>query len=272
MNSKRLVVLLLAAGAAGVVALMVRNLMGGNKPVVAAVAPIESSEVLVASQRIDAGKPISAGQVRWQSWPAKIADASLIQRTNGVTSATIILGTVARAPMVEGEPVTFAKIVKSQGAGFMAATVTPGMRAISISASMSSIVGGFVQPNNRVDVLYTNTTDYPKHGNSKIIAADARVLAVDQAAENATQKAVTEVKTVTLELTADQARAVAMAQATGTLTLALRSLGDDAAVLAKKMPASGGASNPDSGDDTTSAGVMVLRYGHSRKSGGGEAL
>ncbi len=274
MNSKRLVVLLLAAAAAGVVALMVRNVLGGGAKSSGdnlASAPVEISEVLVASQRIDAGTSIHAGQVRWQAWPAKIVDASFVRKSSGLTPASIVEGTVARAPMVEGEPITYTKIVKSEGAGFMAATLAPGMRAISISVSVVSIAGGFVLPNNRVDVLLTSATDDSKRGASKIILSNVRVLAIDQSSDDKNQKAVSEVKTVTLELTPGQARTVAMAQATGTLSLALRSLGDDNAARKNSNDNKVSAAGSVDEDDAQSGMVTVLRYGRVRKTAGGGA-
>lgn len=274
MNTKRLFVLLMAAGAAGVVALMVRGMLGGgSKPAEATVAPppVEVSEVLVAATRLEAGKPVTAAQVRWQPWPSKGIDASFIRKSNGISLSSVVDGSVARAPMVEGEPVTYAKIVKSQGAGFMAATIAPGMRAVAISVSVASVAGGFILPNNRVDILLTQVTgDNPKHGITKLVLANVRVLAIDQASDDKNQKAVSDVKTVTLELTPEQARTVSLAQAMGSLSLALRSLGDEDAVVAANTTGSGPAGSKNGGGSDVDTGVVtVLRYGLMRKGGGG---
>lgn len=268
MNTRRLVVLLLAAGAAGVVALMVRGLVGGGtKQADAKVAPqpVEISQVLVAATRLDPGRVMTPDSVRWEAWPAKAVDASFIRKSPGMTPATIIAGMVARAPMVPGEPVTFAKIVKSQGAGFMAATIAPGMRAVAISVSVASVAGGFILPNNRVDIMLTQVLDGgagSKHGSTRTVLTDIRVVAIDQAADKPDQKAVSDVKTVTLELTPDQARAIATAQAMGTLSLTLRSLGDDQTATADAAKTTASA-------DDQSGTVTVIRYGKMPKSSGG---
>jgi len=274
MNTKRLFVLLMAAGAAGVVALMVRGMLGGgSKHAEATVAPppVEVSDVLVAATRLEPGKPITAAQVRWQPWPSKGIDTSFIRKTSGVSPASIVEGSVARAPMVEGEPVTYAKIVKSHGAGFMAATIAPGMRAAAISVSVASVAGGFILPNNRVDILLTQVTgDSPKHGITKLVLANVRVLAIDQAADDKNQKAVSDVKTVTLELTSEQARTVSLAQAMGSLSLALRSLGDEDATVAANTKGTGpSGSRKDDGAEADPGVVTVLRYGLMRKGSGG---
>lgn len=265
MNSRRLVVLLLAASAAGVVALIVRGFVSGGATKQAearvAPAPLEISQVLVASSRLSAGKPLLANQVRWQAWPLKSIDSSFIRQTPGTATAAIVEGMVVRAPIVEGEPITYAKIVKSQGAGFMAATIAPGMRAISIPVSVASVAGGFILPNNRVDIMLTVVTgDSPKHGITRTVLTDVRVLAVDQSTDKPDQKATADVKTVTLELSPDQARTVATAQAMGVLSLTLRSLGDDAAVSAAEPHKNGNAED---------GVVVVIRYGLFRRSGAG---
>lgn len=265
MNSRRFVVLLLAAGAAGVVALIVRGLIGGGtKDAEAKMQPpaVVMSQVLVAAQRLEPGQPVTAGQVRWQPWPQKSVDGSFIVQNGGMSAANIVDGTVARAPVIEGEPVTFAKIVKSQGAGFMAATLAPGMRAVSIAVSVASVAGGFIQPNDRIDLMLTMITgDSPKRGVTKTVLSNVRVLAIDQASDSK-NKAVSDVKTVTLELTSEQARSTAMAQAMGTLSLALRSLGDTATA-----ENADGKGRPPGAEDNGM--VAVLRYGMERKPGSG---
>lgn len=266
MNSRRLFVLLLAAGAAGVVALMVRGIIGGGTKQAdakAAPAPVEVTQVLVAAQRIEPGQPLNAAQVRWQAWPVKGMDPAFIRQTPGLGVASVVEGTVARAPIVEGEPVTFAKIVKSQGSGYMAATLAPGMRAVSIGVSVASVAGGFIQPNDRVDLMVTVMSG-DRHAVTKTVLSNVRVLAIDQASDSK-NKAVSDVKTVTLELTPEQARNTALAQALGTLSLALRSLGDTDTADDEDGKAK---SNKNNGDGV----VAVLRYGIIRKaaSGGGQ--
>lgn len=266
MDSRRLVVLLLAAGAAGVVALAVRGLVGGGtKEAEAKVAPppVAITQVLVAAQRLEPGQPITPAQVRWQPWPQKSVDASFIQQNGGSNAASIVQGTVARAPVIEGEPITFAKIVKSSGAGYMAATLGPGMRAVSIAVSVASVAGGFVQPNDRIDLMLTMLTgDNPKRGITKTVLSNVRVLAVDQAADNK-NKPVPDVKTVTLELSPEQARSTTLAQAMGTLSLALRGLGDVETAANDQDSDKGKPHGDDNGV------VQVLRYGMERKSGSG---
>lgn len=266
MNTRRLLVLLLAAGAAGVVALMVRGMVGGGaKQAEAKVQPppAEVVQILVAATRLEPGKAVTADAVQWQGWPVKAIDPSFIRQASGVSLASLVEGMVVRAPMVAGEPVTSTKIVKAQGGGYMAATIAPGMRAISIPVSVAAIAGGFILPNNRVDIFLTTVEgDQPKRGMTRTVLSDVRVVAIDQVYERSDQKAVSDVRTVTLEVTSEQAHTIATAQAMGTLSLVLRSLGDEKTETADAAQTTG---------DDQSGIVTVIRYGLMRKSSGGGA-
>jgi len=271
MNTRRLVVILLAAVAAGGAALIVRGLLGGGTPKANATvqpAPIAISEVLVAASNLQPGQPLNASQVRWQKWPTSAIDPGFIVQRDAVTAETAVAGTVVRAPIVAGEPITYNKIVKSNSAGFMSATLQPGMRAVSIGVSVVSIAGGFVFSNDRVDIILTQTSnDASKTAHARTVLSNVRVLAIDQASDGKNTKAVADVKTVTLELTPGQAEAVARAQASGTLSLALRALGDNEIVRAAQSGTSAGA---ESGDSDNSGDVAIIRYGVTQGSSGGK--
>jgi pilus assembly protein CpaB len=273
MNTRRIVVLLLAAGAAGVIALMVRGLIGGGTKQADATPnppPVAMSEVLVASARLDPGQSLNASQVRWQKWPSSSIDGSFIVNSGTVTIATAVAGTVVRAPIVAGEPITYAKIVRSEGAGFMAATLAPGMRAVAITVSVASVAGGFILPNDRVDIILTTVNnDTPKRGTTRMVLSNVRVLAIDQASDNKSQKAVSDVKTATLELSPPQVQMVSLAQAMGVLSLSLRGLGDEQAVADNTAAKRGSGDQADAADDADTGSVAVIRYGMQRHQAGG---
>lgn len=267
MNTRRLVVLLLAAVAAGGAALLVRGLIGGGTTKAAArlePAPIAISNVLVAASNLQPGQSLTAGLVRWQKWPRSSVDPGFIQQTSAVSADAAVAGTVARAPIVQGEPITYAKIVRSDATGFMAATLQPGMRAVSIPVTVASVAGGFILPNNRVDIILTETTnDTPKRATSRVVLSDVRVLAIDLATADKNPKPVSDAKTATLELSPAQVQTLSRAQATGALSLALRALGDHGTgQSASQLP---GAR---SGDDSDSGEVAIIRYGIARGQSG----
>jgi pilus assembly protein CpaB len=215
------------------------------------------SEVLVAASDLQAGQHLDGSMVRWQSWPSNSVDASLITQKNAPDSNAAVHGTVVRAPIVAGEPITTNKIVHTDAAGVMAATVSPGMRALSMSVTTDTGAGGFILPNDRVDLLTTvQVSDTPKRYRSKVMIDNLRVLAMDQTYKEDKDQKVVLAKTATLEVTPEQAKMVMQAQATGTLSLALRSLGDSTdtapGVPAKRAPVSSSASNEP---------AAIVRYG-----------
>src|SRR6185437_8254922 len=157
MNTQRLVVLGLAVVAAGGAALLVRGMLGGGTPQVAAKAApnIAMSEVLVAASNLEPGQALKPELVRWQKWPTASVDASFITHEAAGSEENAVKGTVVRAPILSGQPIVTTAIVHGDQSGFMAATLSDGMRAISIPISTDSGAGGFILPNDRVDVLLT---------------------------------------------------------------------------------------------------------------------
>src|ERR1700761_2430317 len=184
MNRSRVIILVLAAFAAGIAALLVRGLLGGGTPKVQAqVAPpqIATLGVLVASTNIQPGTALTPESVHWQDWPKGSVDSSFISESGNPDTASVVKGTVARAPIVAGEPITDTKIVHADAASFMAARLTPGMRAVSTAISTETGAGGFILPNDRVDVVMSQQiADNPRRFAAHTILSDVRVLAMDQ--------------------------------------------------------------------------------------------
>ena len=277
MNRSRVIVLVAAAFAAGLAALLMRGLLGGGTEKSAAAPappPLATTEVLVASNNITAGEPLTPATVRWQTWPKASLDATLITHDASPDLVAAVAGTVARTSMVAGEPLTETKFVHAGAAGFMAAKLTPGMRAISIAISTESGAGGFILPNDRVDILMTSVvSESPRRSATHTLLHDVRVLAVDQTSSQDKDQKVVLGKTATLELTPRQTETVERAAASGTLSLSLRALGDTAANAANtaKTIAATNAQKPivapgsaDDSSDDSAGGVAVIRYSVSR--------
>lgn len=266
MNSKRMLIVGLAFVASIVAVLFVRALVGGGAPKAKAeIIPPHpaTSEVLVASTDLQPGTALTADSVHWQTWPKSAVDASFITHDAVASIDTVIKGAVVRAPMVSGEPLTAAKIVHADSAGIMAAMVTPGMRAVSIGISTESGAGGFILPNDRVDVLLTEqVSDSPRRFAARTLLQSVRVLAVDQTYREDHDQKVVLAKTATLELAPREAELVERAQATGTLSLSLRALGDGTA----SKSAAADTAPPD--EDRAGAPATVISYGIAQTAGG----
>jgi pilus assembly protein CpaB len=231
MNSARIIVLTIALSAGGVAAYLVRG--SDNKPLpTEPVAQLQTVDVLVAKSDIGLGQSVAPEDLQWQTWPAATASNSFIRRNERPDATTQIAGSIARAPFIAGEPIREPKLVKANGSGFMAAILPTGMRAISTEISPETGAGGFILPNDRVDVILSKREKNPDRTgpadviNSEIILANVRVLAIDQAPKEKDGQNAVVGKTVTLELKPEQAETLARARQSGTLSLALRSIAD----------------------------------------------
>jgi pilus assembly protein CpaB len=236
MYTARIVVLIIALAAGGVAAYLVSG-SNDNKPVpTAPVAQLPTVDVLVAKSEIGLGQIIKPEDLQWQTWPAATASASFIRRNERPDAATQIAGSIARGTFIAGEPIREQKLVKADGSGFMAAVLPTGMRAVATEISAETGAGGFILPNDRVDVILTRHVKNPQRPAlpdivvSEVALANVRVLAIDQAPKEKDGQNTVLGKTVTLELKPEQTIALAAARQAGTLSLALRSIADADAV------------------------------------------
>ena len=209
------------------------------------------------------GQAITPELVRWQKWPSPAVDASFITRASTTSIEDAVKGTVARMPLIAGQPITNTEIVHANAAGFMAAMLNPGMRAVSITITADTGAGGFILPNDRVDILLTQKLPgEPPRSRARTILGNVRVLAVDQTYKQDKDAKTVIGKTATLELWPSQTELVARAQTQGLISLSLRPLSDDQVGVARNLPApvSGGL-----GDGSTSGdSVAIIRYGITR--------
>jgi pilus assembly protein CpaB len=234
MKPVRLLVLTVAAGAAVAAGFVAKNMVSRPAPqaVVHDAQPqIKLDQVLVASQDIGIGGDVG-NSARWQEWPAGSVSSGYILRSREPDAITSIKGATARMPMLAGEPIQREKLIGA-GQSLMSSILPSGMRAIATQISADTSAGGFILPNDYVDVIMTrHIPDPSKPGGStydtETILQNIRVLAIDQTIqEDGKGNKVTVGKTATLELTPEQAEIITVAQQMADrLTLALRSIKD----------------------------------------------
>lgn len=262
MKAARLIVMgtaLLAAGGAGVMAL---NLMSREPEVVveAAAPQIETEEVLVADDDIAMGTGLKSGKVRWQQWPRDAVGRGFITRSDSPDALEKIEGAIARAGMFQGEPIREAKLVRSER-GYMSAILPAGQRAIATTISTETSAGGFILPNDRVDVIMTRRAKDESSEDkfvTETILENIRVLAIDQSVEEKDGEAVVVGETATLQLTPRQAEVLTVAQQMADrLSLTLRSVEDSKSVETK-------AAYHLIGGERGSGTVRTIKYGNSK--------
>jgi pilus assembly protein CpaB len=254
MYTARIVVLIIALGAGGIAAYLASG--SDNKPAPAIpVAQLATVDVLVAKSDIGLGQSVKPEDLQWQTWPTATAGSTLIRRTDRPNATTEIIGQIARAPFVSGEPIREQKLVKADGSGFMAAILPTGMRAVSTEITPETGAGGFILPNDRIDVILSkHEKDPDRQGaetvQSETVLTNIRVLAIDQAPKEKDGQNSVVGRTVTLELKPEQAETLARVRQSGTLSLALRSIADVNLV-----------ENTDDRGPRRSDSVNVVRYG-----------
>jgi pilus assembly protein CpaB len=252
MKAARVVVLTVALAAGGVAALLAGRTDKTPAPVVEA-PKFDTVDVLVAKADIPRGQTLTPADFSWEAWPSSSAGSNFIRKKDRPKALENLTGMIVRAPFVAGEPIREAKLVNAKGSGFMAAILPSGMRAVSTQISPETGAGGFILPNDRVDVIMTPRAnrDADKGGgaSSETILRNIRILAIDQTVEEKNGQKVVVGKTATLELSSSQAETLALSQQLGTLSLALRSIAD-------------GSSNDSNSDPADSRrNINVVRFG-----------
>lgn len=217
-------------------------MMGGGEPppapqpVLQAAPAVKTVEVLVAGAEVSLGRTLRQADLRWQTWPEDAAAPGFIRRGDNPNGLEATVGAIARSSFLPGEPIRRERLIKADGSGFMSAILPSGMRAaaISIDTRGATSAGGFVLPNDRVDVIRTfrdeeasRTAGIDVH-QSQTILSNVRVLAIGQNVQERDGEKVVTGETATLEVTPGQAELLALAQKTGQLSLVLRSLADAA--------------------------------------------
>lgn len=220
---------------------------------------VDSTDVLVAASDVAVGQIVNEGSFRWVAWPAEAVSHGYITRQNGGSAITHNLsGSVARSPLLAGEPITAQKLIKAGQGGVLAAILPQGMRAISTKIRAETAAGSLILPNDHVDVILIQRV-HDRGGQEESVVdtlfRNVRVIAIGQQLETKEGKkaADSSASTATLELTPRQAEMMALANAKGDITLSLRSVAD-----LSTDPANSGGLNL---NRPKSNSVRVVRYG-----------
>jgi len=257
MKAARVVVLTVAVAAGGVAALLAGRSEKPPEPQVQQQPKIESVDVLVAKNDIAMGQTLTPGDLQWQAWPISGGAANFISKANQPNALETVSGAIARTPFVAGEPIREAKLVKAKGSGYMAAILPTGMRAVSTQISPETGAGGFILPNDHVDVILSRRDREAEKATgtevhvSEMILKNIRVLAIDQTVEEKNGQKVVVGKTATLELAPRQSETLALAQSLGSISLALRSITD----------ANSTDDDTNTDADKPRGGVNIIRFG-----------
>lgn len=180
------------------------------------------TRIVVASQAIEFGKPLTNTNTRLADWPAGTIPTGAFTNLADAQRNRIALQAIAA-----GEPILAARVTGSDGRATLATALPAGMVAISIPISDVTGVAGFVRPGDLVDILLTRQIPGDGAGQqdkmTDVIMRKVAVLGIDQVADKSkTEPAIG--KTATVQVDTLGAQKLALARELGTLSLGLRSL------------------------------------------------
>ncbi len=231
------------------------------RPVAQTAPEVDIAQVLVAAEDLPMGTVINKGTVVWQAWPKAALSEPMITKSGEADATQDVYDSMTRIGFIRGEPIRRDKLVKAGAGGFMSAILPTGMRAVAIKIDNGgdSSAGGFILPNDRVDVVrLARDEDATKARgvevvNAQTILANVRVLAIGQNVEEQNGKKVVTGANATLELDPDQVNLVILAQhmANSNLHLVLRSLADSGGPARTVVDADGGSKSA----------LTVVRFG-----------
>ncbi|HEY8576097.1 MAG TPA: Flp pilus assembly protein CpaB [Devosia sp.] len=259
MKPARIILLIVAIVAGGLAAFLVTR--GGSAPTTITQTEVieeAKAQVLVARTPIGMGERLTPDMVAWQDWPEGALRSEYVTSSAMPDAPAALTGAVARFEFFPGEPIREAKLVRSEQ-GYLSAVLSEGMRGVSVNVTPASSAGGFVVPNDHVDVLLTTGSGAAQQ--SQLILSNVRVLAIGQrlgelgvtgggenpGAAETTPATFTDATIATLELTPGQAETLVNASTAGQLSLTLRSVVD--------------FNNPVTADASGSKTVRLIRFG-----------
>jgi pilus assembly protein CpaB len=183
--------------------------------------PVATRTIVIAAGPMRFGAHVSADSLREVEWP----DAALPAGTFGSIAEVMSGGKrIVLASIEKNEPLLRTKITGAGQKATLSAVIQDGMRAVTVRVNDVEGVGGFVLPGDHVDVLLTRQQERT-NGTNDVVIQNARVLAVDQLADDAADRP-TVVKAVTIEVDTVAAQKIALAASLGNLSLMLRRAGE----------------------------------------------
>lgn len=261
MRPARIILLLVALVAGSLAAFLVTR--GGRTPaptteVVTQVVEEAKAQILVAKGPIGVGERLNSERVEWQDWPEGALRPEYVTVAAMPDAPAQLTGAVARFEFFPGEPIREAKLVRADQ-GYLSAVLAPGKRGVSVTVTAASSAGGFVVPNDHVDVLLTTSSEVGQR--SEVILSNVRVLAIGKrlgemgvtggdetgTAESPTPITFDNSTIATLELDPAQAETLVNASTRGQLSLTLRSVAD--------------FNGTDASPATANQAVRLIRYG-----------
>jgi pilus assembly protein CpaB len=230
MSARQLIVLVIAAIAAIGALLLIRGMSSGEETA-AKGETIPGEQVLVAARDIPQGAALQPSDFNARLFPQDSINPQFVR----AAQQQDYVGAVTRRPFITGEPIIMGAVIQPADRGLMAAQLPAGYRAVAIKIDAETAAGGYIHPNDRVDVILTTRRENAggdPQVRTDVVLADVRVLALDdivqpQSTTEGPERI--EANVAVLELSAADARVLAQAEAMGDVSLSLRGVESETA-------------------------------------------
>ncbi|MEP0259745.1 Flp pilus assembly protein CpaB [Sulfitobacter sp.] len=227
-----LVGIALAGGAVYLAKDRISQYQTANAQAQAALAQVVPTKtVWVADKPLKYGQPLTREDVRAVKWPENaIPEGTFFEETvlfpENTKEQRIVLRNIEK-----DEAIMAVKVTEPGEDSGLTSRLARGMRAFALKVDVSSGVSGFLRPGDRVDVYWTgrvNVDNQSSNGDvTKLIESAVQLIAIDQSADALVMGEASIAKTVTVAVNPQQVAALAQAQSTGRLSLALVGTNDD---------------------------------------------
>jgi pilus assembly protein CpaB len=183
--------------------------------------PVATRTIVVAAKPLRFGNPILPESLREIAWPEGAIPAGSFANVSDILSSGRRTVLSAFEP---NEPILASKITGAGQKASLSAVIQDGMKAVTIRVNDVDGVAGFVLPGDHVDILMTRQADKTA-SSTDVVLQNVRVLAIDQLADDASDKPLV-VRAVTLEVDTGAAQRISLAASIGALSLALLMAGE----------------------------------------------
>lgn len=245
---------LIAVVLVGVAALGLIAVVGLAPPAPAPITAVEAApparaSIVVAARAVQAGTLLKPEDLAARELPvAELPEGAL---RDAPEARMDLIGAMVRRTLAPGDALRLDAVLRPGENGFLAAVLAPGMRAVTVGVDAVSGAAGLIWPGDRVDVILTQAFEDNEASPARRVAGEAvltaaRVIAVDRHLVQGMQPGAVgdslreTNRTVTLEVTAEQATRIAVANRLGRLSLALRAAGTPVEERIEQRPVWGG--------------------------------
>lgn len=234
MAMRLMLIVVVIVGVAGMGLLAVLALAPAPPPASVAGAPPARVSLLVAARAVQAGTLLKPEDLAAREMPAE--DLPVGAMRDAPEARMEMVGAMVRRTLAQGDVLRLDAVLRPGENGFLAAVLAPGMRAVTVGVDAVTGTAGLIWPGDRVDLILTQAFDENDIAPARRVAGEAvlsaaRVIAVDRHLVQGMQPGAVgdslreTNRTVTIEVTPDQATRVAVASRLGRLSLALRAAG-----------------------------------------------